>query len=113
MEREKEGEKHQWVAFSHVYQLRTEPATQVCALTGNQTDKLLLFSMMLNQLSNTDQGWTILSLFSQNLEIVGWRGVDTKVWEHNAERALLSFLLSVCSRKVAVCYMGHIRIWWD
>ena len=36
-EGERDGEKHQCVVASHATQLRTWPATEACALTGNRT----------------------------------------------------------------------------
>ena len=36
--------------------ITTEPATQACALTRNQTSDLSVYRMMLNQLSHTGQG---------------------------------------------------------
>ena len=46
-------EKHQLVALIHA---STKHATQVCALTGNQTGNLSLCRMTPNQLSHTSQG---------------------------------------------------------
>ena len=37
-------------------QLGTWPATQACALTGNQTSNLLVLELVLNPLSHTSQG---------------------------------------------------------
>ena len=39
-------------------QLGTWPATQACALTGNQTSDLLVHKPVLNPLSYTSQGYT-------------------------------------------------------
>ena len=50
-EEEREGEKQQLAAF------RVEPATQACALTGNQTSNLLLCQTMANQPSHTGQDY--------------------------------------------------------
>ena len=47
-EREREGEKHQCMAASHV-----PPA---CALTGNQTGDPLVHRLALSPLSHTSQG---------------------------------------------------------
>ena len=60
---EREGEKHRCVRVApigcllHVPQAGTKPATQVCALTRNQTSDLLLCRMTPNQLIHTGQDW--------------------------------------------------------
>ena len=57
-EREREGEKHQCAVASCVPPpppLGTWPATQACALTGNQTGDPLVRRLALNQLSHTSQ----------------------------------------------------------
>ena len=41
-------------------QLRTWPATQACALTGNQTGEVLVCRLALNPLSHTGQGWRVI-----------------------------------------------------
>ena len=52
-----EGEKHQCVVASvHAPLLRNCPATQACALTGNQTGDPLVHRLALNPLSLTSQG---------------------------------------------------------
>ena len=53
---EREGEKHQCVVASYALLLGTWPATQACALTGNQTGDPLVLRTMLNPLSHTSQG---------------------------------------------------------
>ena len=55
-EGEREEEKHQCVVASHVPQLGIWPATQACALTGNQTGNPLVRRPVLNPLSHTSQG---------------------------------------------------------
>ena len=40
----------------------TWPATQACALTGNQTSDLLIRKPALNPLSHTSQGFILLNL---------------------------------------------------
>ena len=54
-EGEREGKKHLLFA-SRMPQLGTWPATQACAVTGNQTGNLLVCRLMLNPLSHTSQG---------------------------------------------------------
>ena len=58
LEREegREKEKHQCVVASHAPPLGTWPATQACALTGNQTSNLLVCRPVLSPLSLTSQG---------------------------------------------------------
>ena len=58
MEKEGEGEKHQCVVASHTLWplLGTWPATQACAVTGNQTDDPLVHRPALSPLSHTSQG---------------------------------------------------------
>ena len=59
---EREGEKHpceREISIScilHPPRLGTEPATQACALTGNQTSGSLLCGMTPNQQNHTSQG---------------------------------------------------------
>ena len=53
MDREREGEKHQLVVF--LMCLESEPETQECAFTGNQTGDLSLCTMMPNQINHTSQ----------------------------------------------------------
>ena len=48
----REREKHQCVVASHHPQLRTWPATQACALTGNRTSNSLVHKPALNPLSS-------------------------------------------------------------
>ena len=54
-EREREREKYQLAVF-HTRQPGAKPATQTCALIGNQTGDLLLCKMMPNPLSLISQG---------------------------------------------------------
>ena len=54
MEGETEGEKHQCVVAFHVPP--AGPATQACALTGNQISDSLVRRPALNPLSHTSQG---------------------------------------------------------
>ena len=61
MEEEREGKKHLFETEASIGCLLdvpqgTEPATQACALTGNQTSGLLVCSPMPNQLSRTGRG---------------------------------------------------------
>ena len=64
-EGKREGEKHQYEremsigCLSRAFQPGTEPATQACALTGNQTWDLSLCGMTPNQLSHTSQGFKV------------------------------------------------------
>ena len=57
-EGKREGEKYQCVVASHALLLGTWPATQACALTGNQTSNPLVQRPVLNPLSYTSQGLT-------------------------------------------------------
>ena len=55
--REREGEKHQCVVAFHAPPYwGPGPATQACALTGNQTGDPLVRRLALNPLSQTSQG---------------------------------------------------------
>ena len=56
-EGEREVEKHQCVVASCTPLLGIWPATQACALTGNQTSDPLVCRPVLNPLSHTSQGW--------------------------------------------------------
>ena len=60
-EGEKEGKKHHCVRDHQLSlagpQLGTRPATQVCALTGNQTSDLPVHRPELNPLSHTSRGY--------------------------------------------------------
>ena len=58
---EREGEKHQCVGASHAPPTGTWPATQACALTGNQTSDPLVHRLALNPLSHTSQGQRIFN----------------------------------------------------
>ena len=65
-EREREGEKHQYMVASLMPPLGTYPATKACALTGNRTGDPLVGRPALNPLIHTSQGWgNFLSLFFQ------------------------------------------------
>ena len=58
--RKREGEKHQCVVASRVPPpLGTWPATQACALTGNQTGDTLVHRPAPNPLSHTSQGYLL------------------------------------------------------
>ena len=60
-EGEREGEKYQSVVASRMYPLLgTGPATQVCALTGNQTGDSLVHRPTFNPLSYTSQAKKVL-----------------------------------------------------
>ena len=48
-----------WLPLVHP-QLGTWPATQACALTGNQTGDSLVHRPALNPLSHTSQGFSVL-----------------------------------------------------
>ena len=68
--REKEGEKHLCKRYIDQLppprpQLGTWPATQACALTGNQTSDPLALRLVLNALSHTSLG--ILEFLSRVL----------------------------------------------
>ena len=54
--REKEREKNIDGCFSCMTQPEARPATQACAMTGNQTGNLLLCWTTASQLSHTGQG---------------------------------------------------------
>ena len=63
LQREEEGWKkererniHVWLPLAHLL-LGTWPATQACALTGNQTSDLSICRMGLSPLSHTNQGF--------------------------------------------------------
>ena len=57
--RERDRERHinVWLPLARPL-LGTWPATQACALTGNQTSDLLLHRPVLNQRSHTSQGYS-------------------------------------------------------
>ena len=61
-EGERDGEKHQCARDTLCPQLRTWPATQACALTGNRTSGLQVFRVVLNPLSHTSQGIRTLTI---------------------------------------------------
>ena len=54
-EKERERNINMWLPLA-CPQLKTQPAIQVCALTGNQTGDPLVFRPALNPLSHTNQG---------------------------------------------------------
>ena len=56
-ERKKERNLNVWLSLVHPV-LGTWPATQACALTGNQTSVPLVCRPALNLLSHTSQGWS-------------------------------------------------------
>ena len=67
--REKERETHISVCLPLVHPLlATWPATQACALAGNQIGHLLVQKPELNSLSHTSQGWFISILDHFNFE---------------------------------------------
>ena len=55
MEKERERIIHVWLPLTHPL-LGTWPATQACALTGNQSGDPLVHRLALNPLSHTSQG---------------------------------------------------------
>ena len=63
MEEDRKGEKHQWWSSLMHTKLGTSPATQACALTGNQTSDPLVRRLVLNPLRHITQG-PILYLFN-------------------------------------------------
>ena len=54
-EEERERNINMWLPLAYP-QLGTWPATQACALTGNQTSDALVHRLELNPLSHTSQG---------------------------------------------------------
>ena len=59
LERGKEGERERKInVWSHFVRplLRTWPATQACALTGNRTSDPLVHRLVLNPLTHSSQG---------------------------------------------------------
>ena len=64
---EREGEKHQCVAASRAPDVGTQPETQACAPTGNQTGDPLVCRLALNPLSHASPG-PLLSLFFTVIE---------------------------------------------
>ena len=64
----REGEKHQCVVASHTALTGIWPATQACALTGNQTGDPFVHSLHSTQ-SYTSQGYTSLFHFDRRLSI--------------------------------------------
>ena len=56
-EGEREGEKPQGAVASHAPLLGTWPATQACALTGNQSSDPLVCRPKINPLRYTSQCW--------------------------------------------------------
>ena len=63
---EREGEKQHYVVALMCPLLRTWPATQARALTGNGTSDPLVHRPALNPLSHTSQGSRFLSMFSHS-----------------------------------------------
>ena len=95
-------------------QLGTWPATQVCALTGNQTCDLLVHRPTLNPLSHTSQGRVTYLLrqeypFSgQLLAMTGYSRVLVSVyfcpiWDPSANQRLLQSLLLHWQSLCQVC----------
>ena len=60
-EKERERNINVWLLLVHPL-LGTWPATQACALTGNQTSHPLVHRLVLNPLSHTSQGRSIYFL---------------------------------------------------
>ena len=56
--------------FSHAPKWGTWPATEACALTGNQTHNPLVYRPVLNPLSYTNQGCLILVYRAQAMVAV-------------------------------------------
>ena len=57
--RGRQGERGRDTSIGYILhdpQLRTWPATQTCALTGNQTGNLLVCGLMSNPVNHTSQG---------------------------------------------------------
>ena len=63
--REKKRNIHVWLPFTHPL-LGTWPATQACALTGNQTSDPVVYRPVLNPLSYTSQGTKISYTRAEN-----------------------------------------------
>ena len=70
--REKEGERNinVWLPLMCPV-LRTWPATQACALTGNRTGNPLVHRLALNPLSHTSQGCIVFFQVSHHPDGVG------------------------------------------
>ena len=62
--RKKERNINAWLPLMHP-QLRTWPATQACALTGNQTNDPLVHRPALNPLRHTSRGPLIKKILKE------------------------------------------------
>ena len=100
-EGEREGEKHQCVVASHAPLLGTCPATQACALTGNQTGNPLVLRPALNPLSHTIQGKSLLVI---TLVLACLRDQDDCPEESN------KYLLRACCVSGAVLGAGDTAV---
>ena len=95
----KEREKHQCVVASYMPPMGTWPATQACALTGNQTCNPLLHRPILNPLSYNSQGKNWHS-YALNLTI--------KVSFWVTFRGILKF--SSCRYSTFLVYLNNILL---
>ena len=77
-ERERERNINVWLPLM-CHQLGTWPATQVCALTGNQTGDSLAQRPVLNPLSRTSQGWKLVSFKWGHSGSLTWMPFFSKV----------------------------------
>ena len=74
-------------------QMGTQPTTQACALTGNQTHNLLACRPVLSPLSHTSQGWIFLSLKLSNIYCQLSVGIRAGIPSRPVHENLLKFTL--------------------
>ena len=67
----REGNINGWLPLAHP-PLGTQPATQACALTGNQTRDLLVHRLALHPLIHTIQGSSSLFLLLSSIQLYGF-----------------------------------------
>ena len=120
-EGEREGEKHQCEreiligCLSDVPQLGTQPTTQACALTRNQTKDLSLRRMMSNQLIHSGQGCTsvlgylrlLRRIFTLNLTHISNKLIIYLIWGPIENRKGLLMTISNNSHYIGLL-LSHI-----
>ena len=100
-QRQERREKHQWLPLTHPL-LGTWPSTQACALTGNQTNDLLVHRLVLDPQSHTSQGCHhyFLSSFGTGLSL----GFQGKMKTNKQERMRKESAAVVCRCLITISH---------
>ena len=89
------------------------PATQACALTGNQTGSLLVYSLVLNPLSHTSQGYFLYIFIVAILTGVRWYLIVSLICIllDIYEKSFQIFIL-IFEKETSICCSTYLCIHW-